>query len=107
MFGLEKEDLEQKIESNERKVLELEQQFAAIEAESAVFFETIDVTPEEVDNFVKNRDNFSDKEWEELKKQERQLQEILQREINNIRDPEKAKRHYKERDIRPGWLFVR
>jgi hypothetical protein len=106
MFSLLKTD--ENIQSNERKLQELLIRFEQTENELNHFLNEIGLTPQQAEIYVSNKQNFSESEWEELQKQKKAMEEKLQRDLDNIRDPAKSQKTYSEQSqLDPRWLFVR
>lgn len=66
------------------------------------------MTPEEVLTYAKNPDNFSPPLWEELQNEKKKLEEELELELSQVRDPLKTKKSLSEQGlVKPHWIFVR
>ena len=101
------DDLENLIVKNEQKIKGLSIQIETIDREAAELLNELDVTPEQLTQFVKNSENFSKKNWEELQRQRKLLNEKLQRDLDNINNPKKTKDTYKKFRVPPNWIPVR
>ncbi len=102
LFG--KDDLEKKIEINEKKFKELQAKIAELDRETAEVFEQLEVTPEQIEKCLNDKENFSEKDWEELQRQMAEFEAKAQAGS----DISKIRRAYKERsEIQRNWLFVR
>lgn len=102
LFG--KDDLGKRIEANDKKLQELQAKIAELDRETEEVFEQLEVTPEQIEKFLSDKNNFSDSDWEEI---QRQIADIEAKAISQ-RDIIKVRRAYKERsEIQRNWLFVR
>ena len=96
------------IVSHEKQLKELVQKFESLNKEIDSFFEEIGTTVENVSTFMGNADNFDDETWDQMEQQRSLLNERLNRELANIRNPKRLEEKYSERHaIAPHWLFVR
>lgn len=105
MFG--HDPLEEHILGHEKKVQELAIRLENIEREVSELMNELKVTSEQVTIFINDQNNFTSENWQELQNQRQILEEKLQREIANIRDPQKMKKKQAERNIGQHWLYVR
>lgn len=63
---------------------------------------------EHCQTFLTNPNNFSPAVWEELQRQRKILDDQLQKDLVNIKDPAKLKQTFSEKaQIQQHWLFVR
>lgn len=101
-FG--KDDLEKKIESNERKVQELLQKIEEANHETTELFAELEVRPEQVKAVLSDSSQFSKESWNKVQSQMEELNKKIsgQRQLNQVR------RAYKEQaEIQRQWIFVR
>ncbi len=99
-----KDTLEKKIQVNDEKIQELQAKIALLDAETEKVFEQLEVSPQQIEQFLSDKSNFNDSQWEEV---QRQITEIESK-ANGYRDIIKTKRAYQERaEIKREWLFVR
>jgi len=98
---------EQQLINQVNKAKELSIRNESLDKQVQDLLEEIQVTPEQLTVFVENEQNFTEKNWEELQKHRSELDEKLQRELANIRDPLKAKQKQAQLKVGPHWLFVR
>lgn len=101
------DELENKIEKFERSFNELTIRFENQNKLVNDLLEELNVTPEQLSEFIKKKENFTEENWEELEKQTKLLEQRLLLELANISNPTKRKKTYAERNIQPHWLFVR
>lgn len=108
-FSNQKEnDLDNLITKNDLSFQELVIRIDGLEKEIQHLLGELDITPEQVSKFISEKSNFTDENWEELKKQRQELEDKLSKEKNNIVDPVKAKKTHAERgQIASHWLFVK
>lgn len=99
--------LEQKIAKNEKAMQELLIQLAAIDRKNHELYNDLNITPEKLSAFLANPSNFKPEAWAMMQSERGKLDEKLKRDLNNIRDPAKAKKTYAERNVGQHWLFVR
>jgi hypothetical protein len=99
--------IEQKSKSLEKKIKDTCSEVDKLNKDILHFLADRGINPIEVSEYLGNRGNFSDKEWEELQEVKTILEERLSRDLKNIRDPRKVKEAYNDRQVRPHWIFVR
>lgn len=104
---LSKDQPEEKLQNNERKIEELSIQFEALDREIHGLLQELNVTPEQLTQFVNTKQNFTDENWDQLQEEHKKMQEKLQVELQNIRNPQQMKKRYAERFVGNNWLFVR
>lgn len=102
------ESMEQKIENNEKKIAVLKMRLERYEKGLQEFFENVNVTPRELTDYLQTAANFEPEVWAHLEAFRAELDEKLQKELQNIRNPAKTSQTYAERkDIRQHWLYVK
>lgn len=108
-FSNAKEDsLDNLITKNNRSLQELIIRIDVLEKEIQHLLDELNVTPEQVSEFIADKSNFTSENWDELNKQRRELEQKLSKEKNNISDPLKAKKTHSElAQVAPHWLFVK
>jgi len=94
-------------ESFKRQLREIEQENEAFAREKAKLFDSLKLTPEEVHSILKDRSRYSERDWEKLQFLKKETEEQLKRDLENIRNPEKAKQAYESRNLPPWALFCR
>ncbi len=99
--------IEDKINKNENQIKKLSVQLENLTREENELLEELKVTPEQLSQFVKNKENFTEKNWNELNQQREELDAKMLREIGNIRNPKKASEALKELRIDNSWLYVK
>lgn len=99
--------IEEHYQKNQRKIEDLtllhEQQTRLFDQ----FCQEIDLSPEELSASMKNQEAFTKEHWEILMSQRQALDEKLNRELANIRNPLKIKKNRQSLNIPPQWLHVR
>lgn len=98
---------EEQLLQQKKKSEELFIQMEALDKEVSQLLAELKITPEQVSIYLSNPDNFTRENWEELKKQRNILDEKLQKELNQIRNPLKMKQKYFERNNARYWIPVR
>lgn len=98
---------EEKAQKNERKIEELSIRIDAIDREIHNLLHELNVTPEQLSQFVNTERNFTEENWMQLQEEQKKMQEKLQVELEYIRNPQQMKKRYAERSIGNHWLFVR
>lgn len=100
--------LEEKIHRTERRLLELSLHLQRLNQEHQKLLEELDLTPEQLKDFVENPENFPPPIWEQLQKEKKEWDEKLDLELKNVRNANKTKSVLSERGtIQQHWLFVR
>lgn len=100
-------DLEQVLDDKNKKIQELAIRNESLDRETNKFLEELKVTAEQLSAFIENKDNFSEKNWQELQKEKEKLDRKLEAEISSITNPKEVKKTYKSRNVDHRWLFVR
>lgn len=98
---------EQKYESMNQKIKSLEIQLENLEKEENAFLKLLNVTHEKLTAFLKDKKNFSSENWNQVVSHKQKLDEKLLREIENVRNPQKAKRAYNSLKVGSHWLHVK
>lgn len=101
------ENIEEKINTNEKKIRELDIRHEKLDMDISNFLEELDVTPEQLSAFISNPENFTEENWKELQRRKKQLDEKLNVELKSIRDPLKSKKAFASLKINPQWLYVK
>lgn len=110
MFFNEKKELEleQQIIKNDLSLQELLIRIDTLDREVKVLLDELKVTPEQITQFVSEKDNFTQENWNELQTQRKMLDEKLTLQLSNIRNPKKTSKTLSEKKhIAPHWIFVR
>lgn len=105
MFFLE--SLETKIKKNEQKAEALFQEILTLYQQEKIFLDELKVTPEQLTTFISAKENFTEQNWETLNFEKQKLDQKLQTELNNIRNPKKTKKAYSEKKIEGHWLYIK
>lgn len=101
------EDLETKMQRQEKAIAESQIANENLDLEIETYLSDYNVTPIQLSQFIANKEHFSEENWEELQNKKKQLDEKLQRDLENIANPLKLKKAYKQRKVETHWLFVR
>lgn len=101
------DELEQQINRNEKTMQELAIRIENLDRQVDEFLTELQVTPEQLSALLEKKEKFTESNWQELIKQKQELDDKLNRELKNIRNPLSAKKTYSERKIGNNWLFVR
>jgi hypothetical protein len=106
-FGDSEHNVEKTITKHDLSIQELLIRIDSLDREVKVLLSELNISPEKLSVFVDNQANFTEENWQELQKQRQLLDEKLSKELSNIRDPRKVKKHQDDRHIQRHWLFVR
>ena len=104
---LNDEALEKKIEQNELAIQQLTLRVENLDRLANEMLEELDVSTEQINKFLNDKDNFCDENWEEILKQRKEFEAKLKKELDNIRNPLAAKKAFKDLRVERHWLFVR
>lgn len=109
MFSKSEAYQENQINQADQKINALAIQLEQLDRAVDELFSLIELTPEQLTAFVKKQEHFTQENWEELHKQRAQLEERLNRSLNNIRNPLKTKRALSNLHLayQSNWLFVK
>jgi len=99
--------LEQDITKNDLSAQQLMIRIDSLDREIKGLLSELNISPEKLSTFVANQENFTEENWQELQKQRQLLDEKLNKELSNVRDPRKVKKNHEDRNIQRHWLFVR
>lgn len=98
---------EKKIQEHDLKIQEIGIQLEDLNREVDAFFNVLDINLDRVAAFASNSANFHPEDWDKLVEQRSQLQEKLQRTLDNVRNPKKVKSAYSSLNVPQHWLYVR
>lgn len=101
------ESEDNKTKQNEKRLHELTMEFERLNKETSQFLKSLKVTPKQLTTFIEDKDKFSEKNWEMLQKERKKLEEKLDLELNNIKDPKQVEKKFNERCVAPHWIFCR
>lgn len=103
-----KEKLEEKINQTERKLNEFSIRLKKLDQELKQILNELELTPEQLKNYVQDPDRFTPPVWEQLQAEKKKWDEKINLEINSLSDPLKTKKTISERgNVQQHWLFVR
>lgn len=101
------QDTEEKLNLNEKKIRELAIRHEKLDNDVADFLKELEVTPEQLTAFISKKENFTEENWEELQNQKKKLDEKLDVELKNVRDPLKSKKALASLNVNRHWLYVK
>lgn len=101
------DELEKQIHKNALAINEMGIRIDTINRHADELFKELNVSSDQISAFIENKDHFTDENWQALNQKRHALDEKLQRELANVRDPRKVKKAQAERYVPPHWLFVR
>lgn len=101
------DQLENRLAELERKIQECEVRNEGLDREIQTLLSEYNVSPEQLSFYVSKKENFSEKNWNALLAEKKQLDEKLNRTLDNLVSPKKRKKAQVERNVQPHWLFVR
>lgn len=62
---------------NERRLSELEIEIEAVDADCKALFDSLEVSPEQIETFLSKEEHFSKKTWETIQAQSKELEEKI------------------------------
>ncbi len=102
------EKLQEKINKTDRKLVELNLHIQQLNSDYQEYLNEIALNPEELKEFVENSDNFSPDLWTQLHNEKKEMEERLNKELNNVNDAKKTQDAMSERGkVQPHWVFMR
>lgn len=104
---LSHDNIEEKLNVNEKKIRELAIRHEKLDSDISSFLVDLEVTPEQLTAFISKQENFTEDNWQELQKQKQQLDEKLDVELKNVRNPLKSKKALASLHVARHWLHVR
>ena len=104
---ISQDNTEEKLIINENKIRELSIRFEKLNSDITNFLEELEVTPEQLTTFISNKDNFTEDNWEVLQQRKKQLDEKLDIELKNVRNPLKVKKALASLNVHQHWLYVK
>lgn len=93
-------------ENGEKEVEQLLRRDKEVSEQIMRLFEDLQFTPEQLENYLSNRENFTAEEWEFMEVRRREMEEKLERDLENIPNPEKTKEAYKLRRQTSNWIQI-
>lgn len=99
--------LDQKVQTHEKQIHDLSIQLESLDRQVDDFLGKFNVSLEKINMFIEAKENFTDESWVQLSEQKKALEEKLQREIANIRNPTKTKKALASLHIKRHWIPVR
>ncbi len=106
---MSKEDeLYHKYQSTQQKLKELSIMSEKIDRNYQSILDLLGLSPTELNEFMENSENFSPEIWEDMQKEKKKMEELLNLQMTALRDPKVINKKYSERGrIKQNWLFVR
>lgn len=107
VFMFLKDNIEEKLHLNEKKIRELSIRLEKLESDITNFLEELEVTPEQLSTFISKKENFTEENWLEIQKQKKQLDEKLDLDLKNVRNPLNSKKALASLNVGQFWLHVK
>lgn len=101
------DNIEEKLNINEKKIRELAIHHEKLDSDVHQFLNELEVTPAQLNAFISNKENFTESNWQELQKHKKQLDEKLDVDLKNVRNPLKSKKALASLNVNRHWLHVR
>lgn len=102
------EKLENQSTKNDLTLQELLIRIDGLDRQVKAFMDELEITPTQISEFVNNRENFTPENWEELENQRKMLDEKLDLELRNIRNPKHTQKNFSaQAGVQQHWIFVR
>lgn len=99
--------LENHIQKNELAIQELSIKLDALNRNVQDLLNELNVSPQQLTTFLDNKDNFTEENWNTMTTQRKALDEKLNMELQNLRNPQKTKKTFQAMHVQQHWLFVR
>ncbi len=106
MFDLSPDHIEDKLKKIEKKITEIEIRNQKLNQDTEELFAEFQVAPEQLTEYLQSKENFSEKNWEEIQHHTNQIEKKLSVDLNCIHNPMQTKKTFNEKNIDPSWLFV-
>lgn len=90
-----------------KRIRELELENAALDRHIEEMLKEFGATADQLTDCLENPENFSEKNWNEIQRIRKELEEKLDLRLKEVRDPRKSRREFEELSINPQWLFVK
>ena len=102
------QNLKNKIQETEKRLKQLAIQSEKIHREYQKLLLDLELTPESIEEYMANEENFSADVREKIEIEIKKVDEKLALELSSIKDPLKNEQTTHEQSfVRPHWLFVR
>jgi DNA-binding transcriptional MerR regulator len=79
-------------ETSNQKIAQLLKRQEELSDQLKALFNNIGFTPEELSAYLSNPENFTSEDWETIQTTQREMDERLERLLNNVANPERAGR---------------
>lgn len=104
---LEAQDIDEIIVKTQKKIDELQIRNGKLDSDSTDLLTELKVTSDQLSQFIVKKENFTEKNWEQLQERKKEIEEKLATDLSCVRDPQKSKKALQERNVGSHWLFVR
>lgn len=101
------QNIDSQIIDHEKKTVELGIQNDSLDLEISDLLSSFKVTEKQLTSYLTTQNNFTQSQWETIKKEQERLNEALEAKLALIPDLQKKRKKQDERFISPHWLFVR
>ena len=96
-----------KTECIENKLRELREHIRKMEKENEELFETLGVSPHQVQNFLNDKSKFSADAFEFIQRERHALESILERRLDEVRDSSRKDNPPEPPKIGGHWILMR
>ncbi len=94
--------------NTDQKIAQIETEMEAWDLETKELFDELGISPEQLDAYMGNAENFVPEDWDEMQKQLKAGEDETCRQVDSVKDPESVKKAYaSQAQVQPGWFFVR
>lgn len=101
-------DLEQRLQKHDLNMQELMIRIDSLDREVKTLMDELNITPDQVSQFVASSANFSSEQWAELHNQRKALDDKLARDLSNIKNPKKTQQALQsQQHVTRNWIFVK
>jgi hypothetical protein len=102
------EDDQKKAEKHQSTLAALSIENESLDQQVDALFKELQVTPEQISQFIKNEQNFTQENWEFLKQERKKLDEKLLLSLTQVSNLKKIKdKRAQQAAVQPHWLFIR
>ncbi|CCB91819.1 Ankyrin family protein [Waddlia chondrophila 2032/99] len=100
-------DFDENINKTQKEINELEIRNGQIDRDYSDLLSKLQITSEQLSRFIEKKENFTEKNWEQLQERKKEIEQKLATDLTNIRDPLKSKKALQDRNVGSHWLFIR
>lgn len=101
------ENLENILQLQEKKLVEIDIENERLDQKIEAFYEEFEVNEQNLSTFLSQETNFCKENWETIQIEKKKMEEKLKSDLENIANPFRLKKVYKQRKVETHWLFVR